>query len=146
DYNDLMVATDLKTVRRQLKAALKAEPPAPSGPEISHQDTSPPAPSEYEGALTIEKCLQRFVLALPDGKIWDAHKSRLLKKMAAQDFMGRKPLDEWTEHADRRAIGQALVKPAASAAAAKGGGGLTAALKRYTFIYPSTDAWDHEKR
>lgn len=96
--------------------------------------------------MTLDEALERFVLAMPDGKVWDEREKRLLKKSAARDLMGKQLFDEWLAHDDRRSVHQDLVKACAATAAAKGGGGLAAALRRYVYLYPTDAAWDREKR
>src|SRR5690606_5082886 len=107
-------------------AATSDEPPPWDDDELS-----PPAPLELEGRVTLEEALERFVLAMPDGKIWDAHDKKLLKKTAARDYLGKKLFDEWLAHDERRSVHQDLVKPLAASAATQGGGGLGRALGRY---------------
>lgn len=151
DWNDLHVAQGLDAVREQLRAGLRSanDSPVPSDDEAPppwHDKAPPPAPLELEGRVTLEEALERFVLAMPDGKVWDAREKRLLKKTAAKDLMGKKLFDEWLAHDDRRSVHQDLVKPLAASALAAGGGGLGAALERFVYLYPTDAAWDKEKR
>jgi len=152
DFNDLHVALGIDAVRDQLRAGLVAanEPPAPSADDLAPpwggDDLPPPAPPDLDGRVTLAEALERFVLAMPDGKVWDAHDKKLLKKTAAKDFLGKKLFEEWLNHDGRRSVHQDLVKPLAASAAGQGGGGLARALSRYVYLYPTDAAWDREKR
>lgn len=153
DFNDLHVTAGIDAVRDQLRAGLRAaanESPAPpdidSPPWDSAPDAAPPAPSDFEARITLAGALERFCLAMPDGKVWDAHDKALLKKTAARDLMGKALFEEWLAHDERRSIHQDLVRPLAASASAKGGGGLSRALERYVYLYPTDAAWDREKR
>jgi putative DNA primase/helicase len=166
DFNDLHVRDGLNAVATQLldgleRAALEnAEyvpgtnlhtdddnqaPPNIDLPPLDEQDI-PLAPFEDQVPLTLETALQRFALAMPDGKVWDAHRQQLLKKAVARDYIGRKLFDEWSAHAERRTVDQYAVRRQAATAQTAGGGGLSKALARYVYLYPSNDAWDGDKR
>jgi putative DNA primase/helicase len=153
DFNDLHVAASLADVRRQLLSALEQPDPAPSAdapPDLSlpplDDNDIPPAPPLDELVLSLDSAVERFALAMPDGKVWDAHRQQLLKKNVARDYMGRKLFDEWLAHPGRRVVDQFVVRRQAAAAVTAGGGGLAKALSRYVYLYPSTDAWDSIKR
>ena len=115
DFNDLHVAAGLDAVREQLRAGLVAanEPPAPpvmdDAPPWAGEDVPPPPPPDLDGRVTLAEALERFVLAMPDGKVWDAHDKKLLKKTAAKDFLGKKLFEEWLNHDERRSVHQDLV-------------------------------------
>lgn len=147
DWNDIHVTAGLEAVRDQLRAGLQAanESPSPSiddGPPWQDDELPPPAPPETEGRIELAEAIERFWLVMPDGKVWDGRDKHLLKKTAAKDLMGKALFDEWIDHPDRRKTTLDTVKPLAASAAAKGGGGLAAALDRYVYIYPTSDAWD----
>lgn len=151
DFNDLHTLAGIEAVRQQLRAGLAAAndnpaPPLGDLPPSAGGELPPSAPPELEGRVTLGEALERFVLAMPDGKVWDAREKRLLKKTAAKDLMGKKLFDEWLAHDDRRSVHQDLVKPLAASAQAAGGGGLSAALARYVYLYPTDSVWDTEKR
>ena len=152
DFNDLYIAAGIDAVRQQLQAGLVAanDSPAPPVEDVPPwgdvDEPTPPAPSEFEERVTLEGALARYSLTFPDGKIWDERTKLLIKKTAAKDLMGKTVFDEWVNHEKRRSIHQDLVKSVAAAAAANGGGGVNAALSRYVYLYPTSDAWDCDSR
>lgn len=157
DFNDLHVAAGLSAVQAQLRAGLQSASTdavdaddVPFSDDDERGDIPPsddsPGPSDGVQPLSIEGALERFALAMPDGKVWDAHKRQLLKKTAARDMLGKKLWEAWLNDPQRRTVDQAVVRPQAAAAAAVGGGGLSKALERYVYLYPSSDAWDLHKR
>lgn len=154
DANDLHVEFGIDFVRAQLTAALAANDsvdvasPAPSDVEPDAVVPELPDDGAYEARIDLDGAIERFALAMPDGKVWDTRDRQLLKVTAARAMMGPKLYKEWLEHDDRRTIDQTLVMPLARAAAAavSGGGGLAGALQRYIYLYPTTDAWDTAKQ
>lgn len=140
DWNDLARVAGLDAVRQQLMAALSAAPAASQSPP----DESPAPPSGV-APLSIELALERFALAMPDGKCWDAREQALLKTTAARALMGADLYKEWVNHPNKRTVNQWDVTRQA-AATSKGGGGLRDALGRYIYLSPSADAWDTERR
>lgn len=134
DFNDLQIAEGRDEVRRQLMAALEAPPQAPAPPE------------DFEGGqLTLETALERFALAMPDAKVWDAHKRRLLAQRAAKALMGEL-WPHWLTDNARRTVEQADVAVLQAVAQKEGVGGLAQALSRYVYLYPSDTVWDRAKR
>lgn len=123
-----------------------AAPPAPSGDDGAPAPGSP-LPSLGEVArFSLAELLQRFSLAMPDGKVWDAQDSRFIKKGAARDWWTERLFNQWLKHVDRATVNQDDVKAFAAAAAARGRGGLADALNRYVYIYPTDTAWDAKLR
>lgn len=144
DFNDVHVAQGLKAARAQLLAALDgaavAEPPP-----VPAADDPPPAPSWQMAAIDIAKAVERFALVMPKGEVWDSHTKLLMKKTAARDLIGKKLFQEWLDHPNRRTTDKYVIEPEAKAAQQAGGAGLTRAIKRYVYLYPTTDAWDSER-
>lgn len=115
------------------------DPPDADGPP----DTSSPHPSDdVAPRFLLDELLQRFSLAMPDGKVWDAKDSRLIRKGAARDWWGEKAFKEWLAHERRATVQQDDVQAFAAAAQARGRGGLAQALDRYIYVYPTDYAWD----
>ena len=135
DFNDLHVAAGLDEVRRQLTKALQ-------GRDIAA--VPPPTPSDCEGRISLEEALERFILAMPDAKVWDSRDKALLRQTAARALMGKELFDAWLSNDERRSVSQELVAPAA--AAKRGGGELSRALGRYVYLYPTDTVWDRQKR
>lgn len=133
DFNDLYLLKGRGVVRDQLLAALSTQPQSPA-----------PSVSEQPG-FTLEGVLERFALAMPDAKVWDAHKKRLMAQRAAKLLMGDL-WDQWLTGKGRRTVEQADVLPLQAAAQTEGAGGLSSALGRYVYLYPSDTVWDKEKR
>lgn len=159
DFNDLHVTQGIDAVREAILAARFPEPdtPAPSAVDLPDQDQPPvdaysndidsPRPSEQVVArFTLDELLQRFSLAMPDGKIWDARDSRLIKVGAAKAWWGDKIYRQWLDDARRSTVMQDDVQAFAAAAQLRGRGGLGDALRRYVFIYPSDTVWDRVLR
>lgn len=144
DFNDLHVSAGLDAVRA---AVLAATAPAPeeSPPPTPPPDDSP-RPSEEVARFTVDELVQRFQLAMPDGKVWDARESRLMKKGAAKDWWGAKLFQAWLDHPGRATVDQEDVRAFAAAAQMRGRGGLSDALQRYVYIYPTDSVWDRARR
>lgn len=134
DWNDLLVHAGKEEVRRQLFAGLEA---------ANSDSPAPPIPEQPR--VDITSALARFALAMPDAKVWDSHDLVLLKPTAARALMGKKLYSEWVDHPERRTVSQADVQHAA-APPKWGSGGLYAALERYVYLTPSSDAWDTQRR
>jgi putative DNA primase/helicase len=160
DANDLHVNFGLDVLRGQLLAAMAADlvlpddsprPSADSAPAGNSQPGTGQANSSRssEGELarfSLAELLQRFSLAMPDGKIWDSRDARLIKKGAARDWWGEKLFKEWQNHDSRATVMQDDVQAFAAAAQLRGRGGLADALNRYIYIYPTDSSWDVTER
>jgi putative DNA primase/helicase len=158
DFNDLHQAEGLEVVREQIYAALEqpeyAEPvqdsPAPSldeAPPWSDEAVAdlPRAPSNV-APLSIEQVKERFALALPSGKVWDAHEKKLLKGSTAKQIIGKKLYAEWYDSGDKRTVQESDVQNKAAAAEAQGGGEIGRILNRYVYLYPTDGVWDIDRR
>lgn len=161
DFNDLHLSAGLTVVQAQISAAL--DHVVESGNMVAAADAPPDfgdiPPAEYEDYLpqggdadspdlstedvpTIESMLKRYSLAMPDAKVWDSYKKRVLKQGAAKSFFGAKLFAEWMAHENRRSVELVDVQREAAAAQAQGAGGLADAISRYVYLYPSSTAWD----
>lgn len=142
DYNDLHICAGLDAVREQILAGISASP----APSDQPADADAPADTEFESRIGLDDALERFALAMPDGKVWDIRDRKLLKSNAARALLGPKLYREWLDHDNRRTVDQSVVQPLARAAAAQGGGGLADALERYVYLYPTSEVYDTQKR
>ncbi|MHA7916488.1 DUF5906 domain-containing protein [Alloalcanivorax xenomutans] len=165
DWNDLAQLVGKEEARRQLLEGV-AKCQAANQPAI--EDDSP-APSYSPAALEVpdlEKALLRFAWTVPDGKIWDAQVSAIMSQQVMRTWLGKDLFNEWSNHAERRAVAHADVAPLAARtaevekiaqkeaarearaeASQKGGGGvLGQALDRFVLLYPSQTAWDRDRR
>lgn len=145
DFNDLHLSSGLKEVRRQLLLGIKQGPVITDNAH-SVSPSAPPAGYFELKELDIEHAIARFIFTIPGGKIWDSHSQMLLKKLPAKDLMGKSLFDEWMVHPKRRTGDEANFRPLADAAAVAGGGGYSEALRRYVYLYPTTDVWDRVKK
>jgi len=155
DANDLHVNFGIDVLRMQLLAALETDvlidssprPSVESAPPSNSADQKAPRPSDDEIArFSMPELLERFSLAMPDGKIWDARESRFIKKGAARDWWGEKCFKAWMQHDARATVMQDDVAAFAAAAQLRGRGGLSESLNRYIYIYPTDSAWDVAER
>lgn len=147
DANDLHTTSGLEAVVAMVAGAFLPEPESvPLPPATDPPSTDSPRPSEQVSRFSIEELLQRFSLAMPDGKVWDARDSKLLKKGAARDWWGQKLFNEWLNHEARADVNQDDVRQFAAAAQLRGRGGLADALQRYVYIYPTDAVWDRALR
>lgn len=149
DFNDLHVAAGLDAVREQI---LAADRPVPASSTADAPASAPPAapddsphPSDL-GRPTLEQALDRYALTVPDAKVWDGHARQLLKQTAVKSLWGKELFERWKEHEQRRTVDQSTVQVAAKAADLGGRGGISQALRRYVYLYPTDSAWDREKR
>ncbi len=133
DWNDLHVQAGLAEVKKQLLAATQrpCETPAP--------------PVSAGGALTLDKALERFALAMPDAKVWDYKYKRLMNKQAAKTLLANL-WDAWVKDPARKEVQQLDLLDDIAAAKAEGRGGLTDALKRFVYLAGTTDVWDRLRR
>lgn len=137
DFNDVHVSYGLKQVRSLVQLVVEAEPVT--------SDEASPAPSESGVERpSIEQALQRYALAMPDAKVWDAQEKKLCRQTAVKAFLGKPLFDEWMGHADRRTVMQRDIADEASAAQAGEEGVLGRALRRYVYLYPTDSAWDED--
>lgn len=157
DFNDLHLAEGADVVRQQLQAALmpNADPlPDPLDSPPDYSEIPPPDdPGNYDSPLPshqerpdINGMLKRYALAMPDAKIWDSFKKKVMKQGALKAFAGSQLFKEWIEHEKRRTVDLADVQREAAAAQTLGVGGLSTALRRYIYLYPSSKAWDTQSR
>lgn len=147
DFNDLMIAEGEDAVRAQIDAVLEsAEGAAVDVIVFPAADAPVPAPVEKIAAITLEIALQRFSLALPDAKVWDAIECKLLKQRAVQAWWGKDLFKQWLDHETRATVNQSDVLASAAASQARGNGDLAAALNRYIYLYGSQDVWDVVQR
>lgn len=103
-------------------------------------------PVEKVSAVTLAIALQRFSLALPDAKVWDAEERKLVKQRACQAWWGKDLFAEWLNHPERATVKQDDVLASAAAAQVQGRGDLASALNRYIYLYGSQDVWDVVER
>lgn len=113
-------------------------------PDTGSQGDSP-APSDPEKP-TIELLLQRYCWAMPDGKIWDSLRKKIIKKIPFQISVGKELFKEWVEHENRREVNLEDVQKEISKAQISGSGGLAQAIRRYVYLNPSSTAWDNLTR
>lgn len=151
DFNDLHVSEGLAVVRSQVQAVVdqaraaandEVSAPEPAG---SGEPVSSPDPTESRGPA-LQDLLNRYALAMPDAKVWDAEKRRLLKQGALKAQVGQKLFAEWLGHDERRTVEQSDVIPFARAAQAKGDTGIAQSLQRYVYLYPTDSVWDCDKK
>lgn len=133
DWNDLHVAQGVDVVKKQLCAATQRVTEAPAPPVID------------AARLTLEAAVEQFALALPDAKVWDLQKRRLMNKQAAKTYFGD-IWDDWLKHPSRRTVDQEDVRDDIAAAKIEGRGGLADAIKRYVYLSGTTDVWDRLRR
>lgn len=130
DFNDLQNRVGKDELARQLLSA------ANDAPEES------PVPSAKEGRAEISTLLKRYALISPDAKVWDLSKRRVIKSTAFKSIYGAKLHTEWLAHDDRLTVEMDDVREQEAAAQKEGAGGLSLALERYVYLYPSDSAWD----
>lgn len=162
DFNDLHVAEGLAVVRHQVTKAIesaKAKPaandmpvydeggygdyPEADGSEISSDSSSSVSTAQE---FTIEQMMKRFAITVPNAQIWDAHTKQLFVSSKFKSIYGKKLVEEWLARTDKRKVDQDVVKAEVAAAQKEGRGGLSAALRRYVYLYPETSVWDRDKR
>jgi putative DNA primase/helicase len=118
-------------------------------PPLETYDDIPDSPRPIEPVVarfSLDELIQRFSLAMPDGKIWDASKSQFVKVGAAKSWWGEKLYKLWVADNRRSTVDQEDVRIFAAAAATRRRGGLQAALDRYILIYPTDTVWDVVRR
>lgn len=138
DPNDLHQVHGIDELRRQLLGNFEDPPTIVEPP--------PPAPSDDEGVSTLDALLNRFALILPDGKVWDAYQKEILKVAAVKLLMGKELYTQWSASERKREVRAEDVRREAAASAVQGGGGLSDALARYVYLYPTDTVWDRERR
>lgn len=149
DFNDLHVSAGLAVVRQQVMDAVNqaraAANDSAAEPESADDAEASPDPTESRGP-SLQELLNRYALAMPDAKIWDAEKRRLLKQGALKAQVGHKLFAEWLGHDERRTVEQSDVIPFARAAQTKGDSGIARSLERYVYLYPTDSVWDCDKK
>lgn len=142
DFNDLQHSSGIEEVKSQLlEAVSNSAIDAANDSDLS----KPPTPSSKGGDSDLGSLLKRYAYVLPDGKIWDYSKRRLIKEIPFKKSLGAKLFGEWLDHEGRKTEDIDDVTNQEAAAQKEGGGGLGAALNRYVYIYPTESAWDRKK-
>lgn len=136
DYNDLHCQHGLAFVRDQILEALDTQPGA--------HDLPPP--SEDQARFTLEKVLERFAVTMPDGRVWDTHQREIIRPAQFRLIVGKSLADKWFNDDSKKKVRTEEVAPAAVDKLAEGDGDFAKALRRYTYIYPTDTAFDHDKR
>jgi len=144
DFNDLHVTQGIQAVREQILGVLNKQQPAANDEATAEQESSPD-PTESRGP-DIQDLLNRYALAMPDAKVWDAVMRRIVKQGALKAQVGQKLFKEWLEHEARRTVEMADVVPVARAAQTTGDSGIARSLERYVYLYPTDSVWDSEKK
>ncbi len=156
DFNDLHAQQGLDAVREQLSRAEQdylQRGQLTDSVDLSPPDYSadvPPVPPDDDSlappdGISVESMLRRYALLMPDGKIWDADKRQIIKKMAFKDFIGAEKYKAWMEHSQRRTVDKEVVRKMLPAPQ-EGERGLMGALMRYVYLNPSNMAWDRKER
>lgn len=130
DFNDLQQQHGKDELARQLLAAANDEP------------IKSPAPSVKEARPELDTLLKRYALIDPDAKVWDLSKRRIIKSTAFKAIHGAKLYEAWLENAARKTVEMDAVRELEAAAQKEGAGGLSKALERYVYLYPSDSVWD----
>lgn len=142
DFNDLLIEKGEEEVRRQLLSAMNNEAANDSGIPSGE---IPPAPSYSGEALDLEVLLKRFSFLMPDGKVWDRSKRRVVKDAAFKKMVTEKVYQQWLNHEDRLTEEQEDIADLQAAAQKKGVRGLSVALDRYVYLYPTDSVWDRQR-
>lgn len=140
DFNDLMHEYGEEELKKQLLDSMNGDAAndAPSA--------NPPAPSYSGEALGLESLLKRFSFVMPDGKIWDKSKRRVIKDAAFKKMVTEKVYKEWLNHESRLTEEMDDIVELEATAQKEGRGGLADALARYVYLYPTDSVWDIEGR
>lgn len=146
DFNDVMHEQGLDAVKDQIEQSL-AEQSANDDPAVPANETNTPAPSHNESeAFPLETLLKLYSYVMPDGKVWDASKKRLLKTLSFKNMVGQKRYKEWLEHPERDTKEMEDIYSLQASAQKEGAGEIGKALRRYIYLYPSDTVWDAQKR
>lgn len=158
DFNDLQDEHGKTVVQKQLmQAAANDDPALPandSGPESYEPESSPAPPAEVarQGMGEVMRkqklsdLLPRYALTVPDSRVWDREKKRLMKATAFKNIIGRRLYDEWLEHDERGTVETEFVLLEMASAQKQGGGGLSKALDRFVYLSVTDTAWDSETK
>lgn len=145
DFNDLGNEFGDDELKRQLLEARKAH--ASNDPSMGayHEDT-PPAPPTKGERPQLETLIKRYAFVMPDGKVWDRSKKRILKDIAFKKMVGERLYRNWIEAEDRQTEEMEDIAILEAAAQKEGGGGIGDALKRYVYLNPSSSVWDKAEK
>lgn len=138
DFNDLMMEKGEDEVKRQLVSALEA------ANDSSLESEAPPTPTSDRVANSIETLLKRYAFLMPDGKVWDRSKRRIVKDAAFKKMVGMKLYNEWLDHDNRLTVELEDVAEQQASAQKEGVRGLGMALDRYVYLYPTDSVWDRK--
>lgn len=136
DFNDLMIEQGEDEVKRQLISALEAANDSSADSEI------PPAPTFGKAAHSIDSLLKRYAFLMPEGKVWDRSKRRIVKDAAYKKMVGMKLYSEWLDHESRITVEMEDIADEQASAQKEGVRGLGVALERYVYLYPTDSVWD----
>lgn len=151
DFNDLHDVQGKSAVQTQLtQAAANDDPALPandSAPELTtDQAESSPAPPVEVARPDVVELLRRYVLTVPDSRVWDRDKKRLMKSTAFKNIIGRRLFDAWLDHDQRGTVETEFVLLEMAAAQQGGPGGLAKALARFVYLSVTDTAWDDETK
>tara|TARA_R110001599_G_scaffold100770_8_gene258122 strand:- start:4868 stop:6490 length:1623 start_codon:yes stop_codon:yes gene_type:complete len=139
DFNDLLIAQGEDEVKKQLLSVMINE--AANDDSDSRKS---PAPSVSVEALGLETLLKRYAFVMPDGKIWDKSKRRVVKDGAFKKLVTEKVYKQWLAHENRLTEEMDDIVEQQAAAQKEGRGGLSDALERYVYLYPTDSVWDRQ--
>ena len=134
DFNDLQHEHGIDEVAKQVLAAANDD----------QLTGSPPSPSNESEDTKLETLVKLYALVMPDNKVWDASKRRILKPAAFKAMVQEKMYKQWLDHPERKTVEHEDVSKIEAAAQKEGVGGLGAALARYVYLYPTDGVWDRE--
>jgi putative DNA primase/helicase len=142
DFNDLHKARGLSVVKDQIMAAIEA------GPAMNDQQPeTPPAPSEAggkgEAVDPLEKALQRYSLIHGETKIYDAHLQKVFKQAGMKATLGNDLFNAWAKAPNRKTT--TWVEVNGKQAGANSNDPLLKMIDRFVYIYPTKNAWDHQR-
>jgi len=143
DFNDLHKARGLNVVKDQIMAAIEA------GPAMNDQQPEPPpAPSETggkgEAVDPLEKALQRYSLIHGETKIYDAHLQKVFKQAGMKATLGNDLFNAWAKAPNRKTT--TWVEVNGKQAGANSNDPLLKMIDRFVYIYPTKNAWDHQRQ
>ncbi|PID44077.1 MAG: hypothetical protein CSB48_02855 [Proteobacteria bacterium] len=120
-------------------------------PDSSENQIPPASPYMVSAEFTLESVTRRYLLIYGTTDVWDTHDQVRIKKQAFFTVVGKKIGTEWLESGNKRLVRledvqAAIAQKQKNIVDPAGGVGVEAALKRYTYLYPSRTVWDHELR